>query len=303
MSDEYPEFVNTNYNDAFIAQLNAWSVAADPATQTVNAPGNFAGGAGDVISVDGGGPSAMADAAALGITYDGATPLLTARTPVAPGSVNTVYLTIFDQGDSIYDSAAFVDNMRYENIDPKKCKSLSLDPFDGTTGINLVAGNQPKLSGNLSKLIVPAECNLPPGPISCSVSAAAGFTPTAGRTTQQDRTALLATTSLATGSANIPPSTVGKITMNTTNAGVKAVKAAIKKPAKLKATAKQLLKKAKKLRAEGKIAEAKKLEAKAAQLIKRAKALARKPLGVISIVVSNAANGASQTFKYKLPRP
>ena len=63
LSDEYPEYVNTNYNDAFIAQLDTWSVAADPATQTVTAPGNFAGGAGDVISVDAGGPSAMVDAA------------------------------------------------------------------------------------------------------------------------------------------------------------------------------------------------------------------------------------------------
>jgi hypothetical protein len=72
LSDEYPEYVNTNYNDAFIAQLDTWSVAADPATQTVTAPGNFAGGAGDVISVDAGGPSAMVDAA-------GSAPPTTAR--------------------------------------------------------------------------------------------------------------------------------------------------------------------------------------------------------------------------------
>ena len=40
-SDEYPEFVNTNYNDAFIAQLDTWSVTVDPTTQTVNAPGQL----------------------------------------------------------------------------------------------------------------------------------------------------------------------------------------------------------------------------------------------------------------------
>jgi hypothetical protein len=303
MSDEYPEYVNTSYNDAFIAQLNTWGVSADPATQTVNAPGNFAGGAGDVISVDGGGPSAMVDSTGLGVTYDGATPLLTARIPVTPGSTNTLFLTIFDQGDGILDSAAFVDNLRYEDIAPAKCKSLSLDPFDGTTGINMVAGNPPKLSGDLSKLIVPAECNLPPGPISCNVSASAAFTPTAGRSVVQDRTALLASTPLATGSANIAPSTVGKITMKTTKAGIKAVKAAIKKPAKLRATAKALIKKAKKLRALGQIAKAKKLEKKAAKLIKRAKALQKKPLGVVNITVTNGANGVSQTFKAFLKRP
>ena len=128
MSDEYPEFVGTNYNDAFVAQLNTWNVVADSATQTVNAPGNFAGGAGDVISVDGGGPSAMVDSAGLGVTYDGATPLLTARTPVTPGATNSLFLTIFDQGDGILDSAAFVDNLRYETIDPAKCKSLVARP-------------------------------------------------------------------------------------------------------------------------------------------------------------------------------
>ena len=108
MSDEYPEFVDTNYNDAFIAQLDTWGVTADPTTQTVTAPGNFAGGTGDTISVDADGPSAMSDAAPLGVTYDGATALLTARVPVAVGSAHSLYLTIFDQGDDRYDSAVFL---------------------------------------------------------------------------------------------------------------------------------------------------------------------------------------------------
>ena len=98
----------------------------------MTAPGNFAGGAGDIISVDASGPSAMSDAAALGTTYDGATPLLTARAPVAVGSVHSLYLTIFDQGDAILDSAVFLDNLRFETIDAAKCKSLALDPYDGT---------------------------------------------------------------------------------------------------------------------------------------------------------------------------
>jgi hypothetical protein len=115
--------------------------------------------------------------------------------------------------------------------------------------------------------------------------------------------AMLAATPLAAGSATIPADTNGAITMQTTKAGVKAVKAAIKKPAKLKAQAKQLLKKAKKLRAEGKIAQAKKLEAKVAKLIKRAKKLAKKPLGVIKTTITNPANGISQSFKTTLKRP
>ena len=223
---------------------------------------------------------------------------------MASGAANSLFLTIFDQGDSILDSAAFLDNMRFETIDAAKCKSLALDPAEGTTGVSPVPGNPPKLSKDLSTLTFPVSCNLPPSSFSCTVTAAAGFIPTPGRVGPvAARHGQLATTPLASGSATIAPNTNGAIMMGTTNAGVKAIKAAIKKPAKLKAQAKQLLKKAKKLRAEGKIAKAKKLEAKAAKLIKRAKKLARKPLGVIKTTITNPANGASQTFKTVLKRP
>ena len=30
LSEEYDEFINSGFNDAFIAQLNTWSVTADP---------------------------------------------------------------------------------------------------------------------------------------------------------------------------------------------------------------------------------------------------------------------------------
>ena len=302
LSDEYPEYVDRGYNDAFVAQLNTWGVTIDPVTQAVNAPGNFAGGAGDVISVDSGGPSAMTATGSLGTTYDGATPLLTARAVVTPGSTNSVHLTLFDQGDGVWDSAVFVDNMRYEDIDPKKCKSLAVDPAEGLTGVSPIAGNPPKLSKDKSTLTFPVTCDLPPGPISCNVTAAAGFIPTPGRNGSGRDAALAAATPLASGSATIAPNTTGAIVMNTTKAGVKAIKAAIKKPAKLKAQAKQLIKKAKKLRAEGKIGKANKLEAKAAKLTKRAKKLAKKPLGVIKTTITNPSNGATQSFKTTLKR-
>ncbi len=305
-SEEYIEYVDKGFNDAFVAQLNTVSVTVDPVTQLVNAPGNFAGGAGDVISVDSGGPSAMSDAHTpvdIGTTYDGATPLLTARIPVTPGTANSVFLTIFDQGDDRLDSAVFVDNMRYEDIDATKCKSLALDPYEGTTGVSPIVGNPPKLSKDKSTFTFPVSCNLPPGPVSCNVAGAASFVPTPGRNTSGRDASLLAATALASGSATIAPSTNGAITMATTDAGVAAIKAAIKKPAKLKAKAKKLLKKAKKLRAEGKIVKAKKLEKKAAKLIKRAKKLLKKPLGVITTTITNANNGVSASYKTILKRP
>ena len=89
--------------------------------------------------------------------------------------MHSLYLTIFDQGDAILDSAVFLDNLRFETIDAAKCKSLSADPYDGLTGVSPVAGNPPKLSKDKSTLTFPVSCNLPPGPVSCNVTAAAGF--------------------------------------------------------------------------------------------------------------------------------
>jgi hypothetical protein len=321
LSDEYPEYVDRGYNDAFVAQLNNWAVTIDPSTQAVIAPGNFAGGAGDTISVDSGGPSAMTAPPAAGTTYDGATPILTARVPVTPGSTNSVFLTLFDQGDGVWDSAVFLDNLRYEAIDAAKCKSLSNDPYDGGTGVSPVPGTTTSLSGDLSQVLFPFSCNLPPGPVACTVNGSAAFTATAGRTVARsergERAAAVLPVALAAGTATIPASTNGTLAMATTPAGVAAVKAAIAEPGlmkahakKLKKKAKKLVKKAKQLREDGKIAKAKKLEKKAKKLVKRAKklvkranALAAQPLGTITTTVSNPNNGTSASFTTVLPRP
>ena len=128
-SEEYPEFVNTQYNDAFIAELDAstWTTSGS----TISAPNNFAfDPLGDVISINSTGNTAMSAAAAAGTTYDGATPLLSASTQVTPGA-HSLYLSIFDQGDQIYDSAVFVDNL-----------VVGFVPEPGT---NCVPGAQPKI--------------------------------------------------------------------------------------------------------------------------------------------------------------
>ncbi len=75
----------------------------------VNAPGNFAfDGGGNLISVN---TADFSAAEAAGTTYDGATPLLRAATPITPGP-HSIYLSIFDQGDSGYDSTVFLDALR-----------------------------------------------------------------------------------------------------------------------------------------------------------------------------------------------
>jgi uncharacterized repeat protein (TIGR01451 family) len=108
-SEEFPEFVGSGFNDAFIAELDTstWTTSGS----AVTAPNNFAfDPMGNVISINATGPTTMTPANAAGTTYDGATPLLSAATQITPGAHN-LYLSIFDQGDQNYDSAVFLDNL------------------------------------------------------------------------------------------------------------------------------------------------------------------------------------------------
>src|SRR4051794_35226856 len=122
LSEEYPEFVGDVYNDAFIAELDksTWSAATkdDP---RITAPRNFAVDShGNPIRINKAGIDTMRRRYARGTTYDGATRLLRASTPVTPGR-HHLYLSIFDQGDRIYDSAVFLDNLRVNRRTP--CRS------------------------------------------------------------------------------------------------------------------------------------------------------------------------------------
>jgi hypothetical protein len=108
-SEEYPEWVGSAYNDAFIAELdtNDWSTSGS----TISAPHNFAfDPQGHVISINSTGATSMSAGNAAGTTYDGATQLLQAATQVSPGT-HSLYLSIFDQGDRNYDSATMIDNI------------------------------------------------------------------------------------------------------------------------------------------------------------------------------------------------
>ena len=102
--------MGSQYNDAFIAELDSstWTTSGS----TISAPNNIAfDSAGNVVSVNAVGLGGFSAANATGTTYDGATKELSAAEQVTPGA-HSLYLSIFDQGDRVLDSAAFVDNLR-----------------------------------------------------------------------------------------------------------------------------------------------------------------------------------------------
>ena len=108
-SEEFPEFVGSMFNDFFLAELGSSTFTINP-DSTVTAPHNFAfDPAGHIMSIN----SAFGVTAFTESTYDGATPVLRAVAPVAGLPTVTVVLTISDLGDSIYDSAVFLDNFAW----------------------------------------------------------------------------------------------------------------------------------------------------------------------------------------------
>ncbi|MEX0683921.1 MAG: choice-of-anchor L domain-containing protein [Dehalococcoidia bacterium] len=129
-SEEYPEYVGSAFNDAFIAELNtsSWTTSGS----VITAPDNFAfDSLGNPVSINSTGATSMNPANAAGTTYDGATTLLLAEQTFAPnvdlngalpGNIS-LYLSIFDQGDRILDSAVFLDNVTVGTVsDEEDCE-------------------------------------------------------------------------------------------------------------------------------------------------------------------------------------
>jgi hypothetical protein len=168
LSEEYPEYVGTPFNDGFIAEIDqsTWSVTGE----TINAPNDFAAPIGqDRVSVNGVGPTAMSQSAAAGTTYDGATPGVTTKAQVSPGQ-HSLFLSVFDAGDAILDTAVFLDNLRFTQEPPQSCRPP--DTFGGQTGVALGGGGEPVMDATNKSALVNLTCIAPvpcPGAITANV--------------------------------------------------------------------------------------------------------------------------------------
>lgn len=114
LSEEFPEYVGTIFNDAFIVELDnsTWTTSGSE----ILAPDNFAFDLnGNTISINAAGVADMQPELAEGTTFDAATPVLRTASPITPGA-HSLYLSIFDQGDRILDSAVVIDNLQLGTV-------------------------------------------------------------------------------------------------------------------------------------------------------------------------------------------
>ena len=113
LSEEFPEFVGTEFNDALSVTVDGTEIALDTAGNPINVNNNFFD------------PTLTAS----GTIFDGQTPPLRITAPLADTSNPLLNLTIeiADAGDGIFDSAAFIND--FEFLEPQ---TVFVD-FDGGT--------------------------------------------------------------------------------------------------------------------------------------------------------------------------
>ena len=112
-SEEFPEYVGSVFNDAFLIETPSSSFIISGAD--ITAPTNVAfDPSGALVTVNTTGAIGMTSGNAAGTTYDGATEKLTTVGLIPPGATTTTLVfSIMDLGDSIYDTTVFLDNFRF----------------------------------------------------------------------------------------------------------------------------------------------------------------------------------------------
>lgn len=148
ISEEYPTFVGSAFNDAFIVELDShtWTVGAGG---TISAPDNFAyDAAGNPVTIN---SATMNAANAAGTPFGGATDHLAAATPVTPGGSHSLYFSVFDASDSSLDSVVLLD--RLQTFATNNCTSGIVEPPGPPTAdfdVDIACHNLPVTFNDLS---------------------------------------------------------------------------------------------------------------------------------------------------------
>ncbi|MFZ2016728.1 MAG: Ig-like domain-containing protein [Nocardioides sp.] len=232
-SDEYPESIGSTYNDGFVAQLDRsdWKVSSG---SVVTAPGNFAKTPGGGL-VDVNGPvfatdSSVVGPGANGTSYDGMSMPLTASTPITPGQ-HSVYLSIFDAGNGLVDSAVLVDHLQVSSnscqagtlLAPHAVDDFATTPSGTPVSTDVLANDSDPGNEDLS---VTAHTDGTSGTVSCTATTCtyepqAGFVGTDSYTyTVANTDGRTATATVSVAVANRPPDAVHDTASTTAGHGV-----------------------------------------------------------------------------------
>ncbi|MAA79572.1 MAG: hypothetical protein CL916_09965, partial [Deltaproteobacteria bacterium] len=111
LSAEYPEFVGTQYNDKFEANVTGSAYSGNAATDSL----------GNLVDVNSAFFTVVQNADLQGTGFDngvgGGTGWLTMIVPVDPNDVVTISFTVYDVADGIYDSMVLLDNFDWSGSD------------------------------------------------------------------------------------------------------------------------------------------------------------------------------------------
>ena len=120
-SEEFPEWVDTTFNDMFVAWSNSESytgnlcfVNDEPCTVTALWPAAFQAGAPELSGTQ--------------FTSDAATGWYQANGTAVPGELLQLTFAVFDMGDTAFDTTVLVDNFRW---DCEGCTPSEVDPCIG----------------------------------------------------------------------------------------------------------------------------------------------------------------------------
>lgn len=111
LSAEYPEFVGTQYNDKFEANVTGTAYSGNAATDSL----------GNLVDVNSAFFTVVQDSDLQGTGFEngvgGGTGWLTMIVPVDPNDVVTISFTVYDVADGIYDSMVLLDNFDWSGSD------------------------------------------------------------------------------------------------------------------------------------------------------------------------------------------